>query len=199
MQKSAPVLLETQYLPPLSAFVMLKSFSGIIIDEEENFKKSTWRNRCRILNANCPLLLSIPLLGGRGVRMKTKDVRIANDEPWQKKHWRSLTAAYGSSSFFMFYDDRFRKFYERRFDFLVDFNTRLLEEILIALDLRIKVLDFEAARGTDAMRPTEKIATPKPYRQVFDYRHGFIPGVSIIDLIFNLGPDAPHYIRNTIS
>lgn len=202
---SLPV--ETQYLPPISAFVRMQSFSHIIIDGEENFQKSTWRNRCLIINANGALLLTVPVIGGRGVRSKTKEVRIANDHPWQRIHWRSMLAAYGKSSFFIFYEERFRKVYEERFEFLIDFNSELLrvcfeilkweKDILIRTSNEYSPLEAEKSKIPDKKigagnDPTSKIAK---YHQVFQARHGFIPDASIADLIFNLGNEAQEYLK----
>jgi len=207
--------LETQYLPPISAFVRMQSFSHITIDGEENFRKSTWQNRCLIINANGALLLTVPIIGGRGVRSKAKDVLIANDQPWQRIHWRSMVAAYGKSSFFIFFEERFRKIYEKRFEFLIDFNTELLQVCFEILgwkkDILIhtlpeypqleakksKIPDKKVGAGNDPRQksrgePTSKILE---YHQVFQSRHGFIPDASIVDLIFNLGNEAQTYLR----
>jgi hypothetical protein len=202
---SLPV--ETQYLPPISEFVRMRSFSHITIYGEENFRKSTWRNRCRIIGANRIILLSIPITGGRGVRVKTKDVRIANDQPWQRSHWRSIVAAYGKSSFFIFYEEKFRKIYEKQFEFLIDVNSELLQvcfEILrwekdIVLHpsnkyplpeaVKSKIPDKKIVASND---PTSKIFK---YHQVFQSKHGFITDLSIIDLIFNLGNEASNYLE----
>ena len=189
------ILLETQYLPPVSVFVMMQSFSTIVINSEENFQKSTWRNRCAIVNANGPLLLTIPIVGGRGVRSKTKDVRIAIDQSWKHVHWRSLQAAYGKSSFFFFYEDKFWKIYEKKFEFLIDFNTDLLQLCFEILHWE-KTVSINIDENDSHFLQTVKLHTVnyKPYRQVFESKHGFIPEVSIMDLIFNLGNDASDYL-----
>ena len=192
---SKAILLETQYLPPVSAFVRMQSFSAIVIDGEENFRKSTWRNRCTIINANGPLLLTIPIVGGRGVRSKTRDVRIANDEPWQHIHWRSMMAAYGKSSFFIFYEEKFRKHYEKRFDFLLDFNAALLESCFQILQWEKVIMKDNSMEQSEATS-NSKLQTLnfKTYHQVFDSKHGFIADVSIVDLIFNLGNMSGEYL-----
>ena len=194
------ICLETLYLPPVSAFVMMQSFSSIVIDGDENFRKSTWRNRCTIINANGKLLLTVPIIGGRGVRSKTKDVRIANDQPWQNIHWRSLIAAYGKSSFFIFYEEKFRVHYEKRFVFLIDFNIALLEACFQILQWEKVILKNNSMHQLEAtsnprlqIPPHAKIS--KSYHQVFEARHGFISDVSIVDLIFNLGNEAQGYLK----
>lgn len=207
---SLPV--ESQYLPPVSAFVRMQSFSHITIDGEESFQKSTWRNRCAIINANGTLLLTIPVIGGRGVRSKTKDVRIADDQPWQRIHWRSLVAAYGRSSFFIFYEEKFRRLYEKRFEFLIEFNTSLLQlcfeilhwEKVIRKSNSLQLPGVSSRNPTapnligklPAKKETGETENLKPYHQVFQSRHGFIPDASIADLIFNLGNDAQQYLQS---
>ena len=188
--ETTSLVIESQYLPPVSTFVMMQSFSEIVIDDDERFQKSTNRNRCSIAGANGKILLSIPLIGGRGVKSKTRDVKINNTEPWQQHHWKSIQSAYGKSSFFHFYDDRVRPFYEKRFDFLIDLNTQLLQVCFDVLDWEKKIR-FEQSQNLKAKRQelNKKPHTSnlKPYHQVFEERHGFIEDLSIVDLIFNMG------------
>jgi len=174
---------------------MMQSFSAIVIDGDENFQKSTWRNRCTIINANGPLLLTIPIIGGRGVRSKTKDVRIANEQLWQNIHWRSMITAYGKSSFFIFYEGKFRALYEKQFEFLIDFNTELLRLCFEILHWKktIRINRF-CENGEHCLHPAS--STLHPYHQVFESKHGFIPDVSFVDLIFNLGNEADEYLSN---
>jgi len=178
---------------------MMQSFSTIVVDGEEKFRKSTWRNRCTIINANGPLLLTIPIIGGRGVRSKTKDVRIVNDQAWQHIHWRSMMAAYGKSSFFIFYEEKFRRLYEKQFMFLIDFNTELLQLCFEILHWKKSIVRSNRGNISSASRTANykmQNVNLKPYHQVFDSKHGFLTDVSIVDVIFNLGNEAQEYLAN---
>lgn len=163
----------------------------IFVSGEERFHKSTDRNRCTIAGASGKIMLSVPLIGGRGVKSKTKDVRINYSEPWQKHHWKSIQSCYGKSSFFHFYEDRFRPFYEKPFEFLVDFNTQLLQ-------VCFEILQWDKGincRGRPGLKAKSQNLDLQPYHQVFEERHGFIPDLSIVDLIFNMGNEAPRYLK----
>lgn len=189
------LLIETQYLPPVSTFISMQSFSKIIINGNEKFVKSSNRNRCKIVNANGSLILSIPLVGGRGVKALTKDIRISYDDQWQKKHWRGITSAYGKSSYFLFYEERFRNFYEKKYEFLIDFNTRLLEVCLNILGMKTIIEIQNSTINSKHQQPATNSSQFKLYHQVFEERLGFIADASIIDLIFNMGNEAGNYLR----
>lgn len=176
----------------------MNSRDEIEIDASELFQKSTERNRCRIIGSNGIVLLSIPIVGGRAVRSRSKDVRISYEEPWQQRHWRSMCAAYGKSSFFRFYAHRFQPFYERRFEYLIDFNTQLLQECFEMLQWKKKITVNETEAGNgyhhSAMQKHEASGAAS-YHQVFEERHGFISDLSIVDLIFNVGYEADAFLR----
>lgn len=202
------VLLATAYLAPVQYYSKLYNHSSVLIEHYEHFQKQTYRNRCNIYGANGLLSLSIPLQK-RGERTFTKDVKIAYDCNWQKLHWRSLQSAYRRSPFFEFYEDDFISFYEnKKFDFLIDLNEALLD---VTLQLLGKNIEFkntssyqkEYTENTDDFRtlisPKESYTTDsdfilKPYLQVFENKHGFIPNLSIVDLLFNQGPSAVDFI-----
>src|SRR5690606_42130887 len=118
------------YLPPISWFwAYLQGREGeILLEKQEHFPKQTYRNRCLIQSPNGRLALSIPVPKGSGEHTAYKDIRISRHQPWQKIHWRSQEAAYRSSAFFEFYEDELAPFYEKRFDFLFDFNEQLRSE-----------------------------------------------------------------------
>lgn len=175
----------------------MKNEEVIFIDGEETFRKSTSRSRCRIAGANGIILLSIPLFGGRGVKEKMRDVKISDAEPWQQQHWKSIRTAYGKSSFFLFYEDRFRPFYETRFEWLMDFNTQLLQLCFEILHWEKKISMepvVPAFSRSGIGHPPSAIKNPKPYRQVFGERHGFIADLSIVDLIFNEGNETGRFL-----
>lgn len=201
------VLLATAYLPPVQYYSKLFSHSAALIEHYEHFSKQTYRNRCNIYGANGLLSLSIPLQK-RGERTLTKDVKISYDDPWQKLHWRSLQSAYRRSPFFEFYEDDFAPFYEnKKFDFLIDFNEALLHVTLQLLGKKTELKNTslyqkEYADATDfrtIISPNKSYTADiafilKPYMQVFENKYGFIPNLSIVDLLFNQGTSAIDFI-----
>jgi hypothetical protein len=204
------IILSSSYLPSIQYYVeLLRCKGAILIEAMEHYPKQTYRNRAVIYTANGPLLLSIPIKKGSGEHTLTKEVRISNDHPWQRMHWMSIETAYRSSAYFEFYEEELRPFYEKKYDLLIDFNTELFEYLnkLLKLELLInftteytkhyplQVTDF---RNTFDPRTTPLITLPilKPYYQVFSEKHGFIPNLSIIDLIFNCGPDSKKYLKD---
>ena len=195
MSEQTIAVFPSMYLPSIGWMEQMAREEVILIDREERFRKSTDRNRCTIAGPNGKMLLTIPLIGGRGVKSKTKDVRINYSEPWQQHHWKSFQSAYGNSSFFHFYEDRFRPFYERQFEFLIDFNTQLLQTCFEILHWEKKIRMEESPMvKAQSPKPKPETSNLKPYYQVFEERHGFIPNLSIADLIFNMGPEASLFI-----
>lgn len=179
------------YLPPISFFITASQLSNVVINTTDKFQKSTERNRCKIINANGSLLLTIPVKGGRGVKAFTKDVRISYDEPWQKNHWRSISSAYGKSSYFLFYHEKLEWLYEKKFDYLIEFNTLMLETCFSMLQWDKQII---LAEDQGIEMDISQFNSIEHYYQVFQERHGFIANASIIDLIFNLGPQAGGYL-----
>lgn len=203
MQSSA--IFPLFYLPPVGYFSGLKDFDyNFLLEREEHFPKQTYRNRTRIYSPNGHLDLIIPVIKGAKVHTKVKDVKISNDFNWQRLHWKSFESCYRNSAYFEFYEDEFSHFYHTRFDYLFDFNLQLLEwllkqlkkeavigftseyvkEIDPALDYRTKLHFKYAINESDF----------KPYFQVFDDRGGFKPNLSIVDLLFNQGPQTKSYL-----
>ena len=131
-----------------------------------------------------------------------KDVRISYDFDWQRIHWQSLSTCYRSSSYFEFYEDELKVFYSHKTEFLLDFNIDLLEWIFKKLKMEktiFQTVTYQEHSSVDRdVRNLIDIKTPdemaKLYHQVFDARHGFIPGLSIADLLFNLGPEAIKFL-----
>ena len=150
------------------------------------FRKMEWNNRYRIAAANGPLLLSIPIDGGRDQRSPMKDIRIENKSNWQKQHWRSIFSAYGRAPFFEHYAPALEALLHKQQEWLVDFNMEALA--WVARELRLPVVFKTISQGSVI---NEAYNGPLvTYAQVFEDRHGFIPGLSIIDLLMNEGPAA---------
>ena len=194
------MIIDSFYLPPVALLCHLNSALRILINTEVKFAKSGWHNRCKIAGPNGPLLLTVPVTGGRGIKKPLKEVCVSYEERWQQVHWGSICAAYRKSSYFEFYEYLFRPFYEQRFDLLTELNDGLLQAVLKALTFsgsikQANLDEITIVAGTqDSVINAPTMLNQRPYQQVFQHRHGFLPGLSIIDLIFNEGPAARAYL-----
>ncbi|MRX46478.1 WbqC family protein [Pedobacter puniceum] len=193
------------YLPPIEFFKELLNFKNdtILIDKNEHFPKQTYRNRASIYGANGALSITVPVVKGAKLHTCVKDVKISYDANWQRIHWMSLQASYRSSAYFEFYEDAFAPFYHHRYNFLFDYNLELLQTILKLLKLDVTYSFTESYQAEypqlkdfrSSIHP--KISSdyqPKKYYQVFEDKYNFIPNLSIVDLLFNQGPQAVKYL-----
>ena len=183
------MVLPSAYLPPISWFASLRRGEPIFIEQYENYPKQTLRNRCTIDSPNGPLHLSIPIDRStfRGGHCLMKDVRISTHTDWQRQHWYALETSYYNSPFFEYLQDDFRPFYERPWTFLIDFNEALIHQCCELLDLHPSIQRTDTYQGIT--QPSHQ-AIHTPYHQVFAHKHGFLPDLSIIDLLFNMGNES---------
>lgn len=204
MTQHTGILLSTAYFAPVRYFSKLISYPEVYIEQHENFVKQTYRNRTVILGANGPIPLIVPVEKGRDRKVTIKDLRIAYDEEWQRNHWRTIFSAYNSSPFFEYYADEIETFFLKKPVFLFDFNQQITETILelIEAEVTIKLTnDFErfpenCLNFREQISPKLHLINPdphfeaQPYTQVFSEKFGFVPDLSILDLLFNEGPSA---------
>jgi len=202
MTQQTEILLSTAYFAPVRYFSKLAAYPEIYIEQYENFIKQTYRNRTVILGANGSISLIVPVEKGRQQKIKIKDLRIAYDEEWQRNHWRTIFSAYNSSPFFEYYADDIEIFFRKKHTFLFDFNQRISETILEILEIPVSLNlteDFEqipenCLNFREQISPKTHLIHPDPhfiaqsYTQVFAEKFGFVPDLSILDLLFNEGP-----------
>jgi len=199
------ILLSTAYLPPIEYMGALMKSENVTIEKEETYPKQTYRNRCRILSANGILDLSIPVNKVNGNNTKTKDITILNSDRWFVNHWRAINSAYSGSPFFLYYKDDLKEFYTGKYENLLEFNTELTNKLLnlIGIVCKLKYSDLFTLPNEMSYDARYSI-TPKTevdslyyneYTQVFSNKFSFIPNLSIIDLLFNLGPEAKEYLN----
>ncbi|MFZ4545021.1 MAG: WbqC family protein [Saprospiraceae bacterium] len=198
-------LIETQYFSPIPVFSQIAlNDTGIIVEQFEHYQKRSFRNKCTIATANGLQVLTIPLVSGKNAQQLIRDVKISDEDRWQAIHWQAIRSAYGKSPFFEYYSDYFEPLYAKKQVFLFDFNFELLNLVLKLLKMEIPVecstayykSHDSAGDVVDCRNQFSKITTEtvaKKYPQVFEDRHGFIPFLSIIDLLFCMGPNSKLY------
>ncbi len=199
------IIIPLFYLGPLEFFSKLKEHSTktILIEKQEHFPKQTYRNRAQIYASQGKLDLIVPVVKGSKVHSKVKDVKISYDFNWQRLHWLSLQASYRRSAYFEYYEDDFAPFYSDKPVYLFDYNQALFELILklLKMPLTYSFTDtykedyeqFEDARTT--IHPKQQSPyQSKPYFQLFEDRQGFLNNLSILDLLFNQGPQSLSFL-----
>jgi hypothetical protein len=206
--KNETILIEPQYWGSISYFKELISANNIVLDIHSNFQKGTYRNRCKIMGPNGLLSLSVPLVKGNGQHSIFNQVRISYSENWRKDHWQSLVSSYRRSAYFEFYEEQIAPIYSNDYEFLKDFNVaslKIVSELLrIPFDIKftenyISKDSFEGNDARDIIHPTARkmkysYELPK-YPQVFMDRMDFLSDLSILDILFNLGPRTVDYLR----
>ncbi len=192
------------YLPPVDYFTQLNKYKpDIWIEKEEHFPKQTYRNRANIYSPEGILSLVVPVIKGSKNHTKVKDVKISYDFNWQRLHWQSLQACYRRSAYFEYYEDELAPFYENRYEYLFDYNMQLFLFLLKAVKLNINLkftedylADYHETKDFRQVINPKTITSinSKPYFQVFEERKGFLSNLSIVDLLFNQGPQAVNYL-----
>ena len=243
VQSKLKALLSSTYFGPIQWYQKLNRYDECLIERHESFIKQTYRNRMLIPTTNGPLALTIPT--NHDISLSMKDIRISDHANWRHVHWNALLSAYGESPFFEYYQDDIRPFYEKKYEFLFDFNMETTEKMIELLDIRPKISITEeyilseerrvkseettfGGQGEsqfdsianhkvqssnlkvqskevqsivdfrDAIRPKKPLPdaefAPKRYYQVYGQKHGFLPNMSILDLLFNEGNEAIFYL-----
>ena len=218
MQKA---LLSATYFGPIQWYQKLYRAEKVMIERCETFQKQTYRNRCLIATTNGIQALTVPVegLAGKSSVNTITDLRISDHGNWRHLHWNALKSAYGESPFFDYYQDDIRPFFEPRWDYLFDFNEAIREKMCELLDIQPAVSfteEYAPSEGSkspvnskpstvnyiqdyrSSIRPkhpeSDPDFTPKRYYQVYEQKHGFLPNLSILDLLFNMGPESILYL-----
>ncbi|MBS1666994.1 MAG: WbqC family protein [Bacteroidetes bacterium] len=194
------LLIDYQYFSPIMYYKSLFNLLHVKLEQYETYQKMSFRNRAIISCANGLINLSVPLKDGRNQRSIIKDVQIDNKAKWQSSHWKSIVSCYNKSPWFEFYKDELMLLFEKRFDFLVDWDLACFEWVVDKLGLEVEMSFTETYQphyGEEVMDFRNKLLPknyqdfePVVYRQVFEKGRGFIPNLSILDLLFCEGKRA---------
>lgn len=201
-------LFSTAYFPPVSYVAAMLESDSIVVEQYETFPKQTYRNRTVIATANGLLGLTVPVVRTNGNHTYTKDMAICYNENWTLKHWRAIESAYNSSPYFLYYKDEVEVILNKQHATLIDLNMDILTFVFKKLKVKKEVIlsdDYisQIGEGTIDYRnhfsPKNKELLSLPeYDQVFEDRYGFQSDISILDLIFNLGPDSLGYLKEVM-
>lgn len=195
------ICLTSAYLAPVDYYQQIVDADEIQLEQWDSYEKQSYRNRCVIATANGKLALSIPVEKPAGQKALTRDMLVSNHSDWQVQHWRAIESAYNSTPFFEYYKDDFMPFYEKKWKFLWDFNQEIQLKVFELLEIQAKIVltprfNLELAENVLDLRKCIhpkfdlKLDNKQQYYQVFENKFGFIPNLSIIDLLFNMGNEA---------
>ena len=199
-------LLQSTYFGPVQWYQKLYRYDSILIEQHDTYQKQTFRNRCVIATANGVQALTVPVEAAVE-KCTMKEVRISDHNQWRRVHWNALQSAYSESPFFEYYQDDIRPFFEKKYDYLIDFNEAIRQKICELIDIEPKVeytkefisstpstiADYREVIHAKHPQPDADF-TPKRYWQVFERKHGFQPNLSILDLLFNMGTESVFYL-----
>lgn len=213
MNQANEIILELHYLPPIQYFTKFILYPNVGLEQWENYSKGSYRNRAHIAGVNGLLRLSIPLLKGKNEQQNIRAVEIAYHESWQAQHWTSIRSAYGNAPYFEHYCDFLFPFYKKKYQFLFDWNLNLLKCILDLLEINanFKLTSNFQKSYPDHVYDARNSIFPKKHRQkqdpffkvmeyaqVFVEKNGFIPNLSILDLLFCCGPQSILILESSI-
>jgi hypothetical protein len=195
----SPALLPSVYFGPVAWYSNFLFSENVAIDRHENYIRQTWRNRCRILGPNGIQDLVVPVHAPNHTPLE--NVRIDYRQRWQQQHWGAIRAGYGQSPYFEYYAEKLEHFFiGEEFDLLVDLNAAILATTLKLMKSQKEWKfseSFHPYSESDPrliLHPKKKSPGNKSYAQVFGERHGFVPGLSVIDLLFCCGPASSSYL-----
>lgn len=204
-------IIGTTYFGPVQWYQKLHRYGHVWVERCDTFRKQTYRNRCVIATTNGAQTLTVPVERAGGSQL-VRDIRISDHANWRHVHWHALLSAYSESPFFDYYADDLRPFFERKWEFLYDYNMEICLKVCELLDLRphisgtneythaedlplhgCGISDFREVIDPKHPLPDGDFA-PRKYYQVYAAKHGFMPNLSVLDLLFNMGLEGIFYL-----
>lgn len=207
--KEQSCLLPLSYWGNIHYFSKLVHGSKIQIEVHENYQKKTYRNRCELYGANGKLSLQVPVERGSFHKTNIQDLKISYDSHWRKNHLKTIQSAYRSTPFYEYYEDDLFPLYETKFDYLMDLDLKILEICKDWIDWEGDVSQTKEYKNSSSLIDYRELIHPKnnyvndqsfqsiPYIQGFEQRNGFIHNLSILDLLFNLGPESYSLLKQS--
>ena len=199
-----PALITVGYCAPIIQYAVIYQTEQLHIEAKGNFQKQSYRTRMKIATSTGDLVLIVPILHRKDKteRQQYYDVKIENKFHWQRDHWRSLKIAYQTSPYFEYYEDEFEHLYHTTYESLIDFNNACHVVIMECLQLEITpILTEEFFKNPEQLDYRHLVQAKKEpdyplpaYHQLFNENHGYLPNLTILDLLFNLGPSAQDYL-----
>lgn len=219
------MLLSTAFFPPVSWFAAASAdwgrrflvcpgiVSDVYIEAHENFSKQSYRNRCIISSAGGCEFFSVPIVHeGDLYHKKITDVMVDYSVPWVRKFEKTIDSAYKTSAFFEHYRDDVFTLLEQETPGLWDLNLNLIRFFSGRMHLGLRFVPTDcftpfAEEGDYRVMIHPKrtntilrqLNLEKPYFQVFSGKYGFQPDLSVMDLLFNEGPDSILYVVSSES
>ena len=199
------ILIHPAYFPSVLQMVAVAKSKEVVLEVHGNYQKQTYRNRTYIAHNNGKLLLNIPIKHRKdGIRQQMKSVIIENDFSWQSHHWKSIQTAYRTSPFFEYYEDDLQPLFTEPAHNLLDLNLQIFDLLVDLLGISVPVSKTKTYELTPEIQDLRRLIEVKsnkgfsfaPYTQVLQAHHGFLPNLSVLDLIFNEGPAALNYLES---
>lgn len=198
------VLLHPSYFPTIAQMVAVAQAKEVVFEMHDNYQKQTYRNRAYIAHAQGMLLLNVPVKHSHnGIRKKTTEVQTDTSFPWQSQHWKSLQTAYRTSPYFEFYEDELAEIFQRPAQNLMEHNLFIFEILSELTGITTKITFSSEYVRTPEQKDYRPLINARKgptfdfesYIQVFSEKHGFLSNLSILDLLFNEGPNTLTYLE----
>lgn len=205
INKMRTILLHPGYFPSIAHMSCVAKAEKVVFERHDNYQKQTYRNRAYIAHSNGELLLNIPIQHSKnGIRQKFDAVNVENDFPWQDHHWKSLQSAYRTSPFFEFYEDDLEEFFILPVENLLQHNLDIFDRLLEIIGIEVEISHTETYERNPDLTDLRFLInakkqidfTPENYTQVHQANHPFLPNLSVLDLLFNEGPNALNYLES---
>ncbi|MBV9986195.1 MAG: WbqC family protein [Chitinophagaceae bacterium] len=179
------------------------------IEQWDNYRKMSFRNRYVVAGSNGLVHLSVPLEKGRDRQQLMRDTRVSYSGRWQQEQIRTLESCYARAPYFEYYWPELRRLLEGRETFLLDKNMAALNWLgsVLRLPASISLTDQYLEAYPEEVSDRRDKVLPKNYlqydpgiryTQVFEERIGFRPNLCVIDYLLCAGPDLKSSLKGSV-